>query len=174
MTALSPIHNHHGLSNQFKALATDKMINFRNESMSRDNVSAVEIRGEANHLLTEIVVDTKDNVAMALSMLGIGRVTDDAERSAQLRADMILAEDCDHSIEGVLKQAVINLRAILIAQEREKEASEAEIKDAYALYALAYPKTNIGFEEFKSATVHKFWLANLHKVRKDPTVLGSL
>jgi hypothetical protein len=168
-----PVKVHRDLCNEFEALSGTKTINFRNEGSKRDSVSSIEIHNDGEHI-KDIRVKEEDNVAMALAILGIGRVTDNVERRAQDRADLIMNENSGSSIDGNLDQAIVNLRAILIAREKQAETFKKDLDDAYALYKLAYPDAAVTRSEFPDQSMSKFWITNLSKIRQDPTVLGSL
>lgn len=166
-----------GLKNQFSARTGNKELNLRNEDNKRDSVSSVEIviidklsgRSEA----AIVKVDPADNLAMAISILGVGRVDDHVESRAQLMAgNMASAEQDAEAI--MLDYALVNLRAAMILRERNSAEAKQELEDAYALYKLAYPNTEHTLETFSGHSACKFWADNLRKVRQDPTVLGSL
>lgn len=166
-------------NNLFKSVKGDMEVNFRNKTDERDSVSSIEIRIPQDNaygswkMTEEFRVKPDDNVAMALAILGVGRVTDDVEHQAQQRALMIEDDNYGHTSDGVLVQAIIGLRAILIAKQREEEAASKDIEDAYFLYLLAYPK-GTGRVEFESTGLKDHWVSVLRKVREDPTVLGAL
>jgi hypothetical protein len=161
-----------GLSNIFTSTHGKDEINFRNKTNARDSVSSIEIQQGQQFVI--LPVKTEDNVAMALAVLGVGRVTDDIEEHAQARATLLADERCSDTEDEQLNYAITNLRAILIAREKKAAASVKDLDDAYALYKLSYPKTNIARDEFEGMGIFSFWLANLRKIRQDPTVLGTL
>jgi hypothetical protein len=167
-----------GSKNLFTNSANSKELNFRNKTNDRTSVSSIEIRKlyptGGCESLESISVKEEDNVAMAIAILGVGRVTDDVESEAKIRAEMILDANYGHTEDGVLKQAIIALRSILIAREMEAAAATKDLDDAYALYKLAYPKTTTEFESFKVLSMKDHWLSVLRRMRKDPTVLGTL
>lgn len=167
MTAIHPMGSrYHNLTNQFKQTHGDREINFRNETSRRDNVSSIEIR-TSDRITHAFTVDTEDNVAMALAILGVGRVTDEVEQVATEAMD-------GKTTDELIRFAVVNLRAALILKEQEAATSAKELDEAYALYSLAYPKTDVTREEFPIQSLSSFWVGNLRTIRKDPTVLGSL
>lgn len=164
-----------GLKNLFTNKAGNKEINFRNETNARDSVSSIEIRGEVGKWTKDFEAKTEDNVAMALSLLGVGRVTEDVEQQAHVRANFALDENQPTTIDGLLKTAVINLRAILIAQEKQQEQEKNLAADAWGLYKLSHPKSSVTVEEFKeNQFLQETWMVNLRNVRKDPTKLQAL
>lgn len=163
-----------GLTNQFKSPAGDHEINFRNDTKARTDVTSIEILRRPSNVVTAFPAKAEDNVAMALAILGVGRVTDDVEHQAQQRALMIEDHNYGHTSDGVLVQAIIGLRAILIAQKHEEEVASKDIEDAYALYKLAYPKSSITRERFPEMSTSEHWISTLRKVRQDPTKLGAL
>jgi len=169
------------LRNQFQNEFTGDSVNFRNDTAARDNVSSIEITKRTpgwvapnGTPLVEFKVDVEDNVAMALALLGVGRVTDDVEERASVRANFARENYQGLTFDDLMDIAVVNLRAILIAKQREAEEASKDMKDAYSLYLLAYPKSNIVFDEFATTQINKHWLTVLRKVRQDPTVLGAL
>jgi hypothetical protein len=158
-----------GLTNQFQASQIKNLkLNFWNETEERTNVTSIEIN--QGGIRTVFPAKPEDNVAMALSILGVGRVTDEIEERAHEAASL----GGGRSVEDLIEYAVINLRAALITRQQEQEAASKDLDDAYALYKLAYPKALKTLEEFKGVSVSHHWLANLRKVRQDPTVLGAL
>lgn len=174
MTGIHPLMGHRGMSNQFTAKSGTMVVNFRNKTIARDSVDSIEIR-DGSGTLKEIVVDTDDNVAMALAILGVGRVTDPLERQARDRAKTIESDSYGADIDRVLAQAIVNLRAILIAKQREAEDSEQLIKEAYNLYKLSYPSSTKDLAMFTEQKNNRdYWVATLKRIRKDPTALDSL
>jgi hypothetical protein len=159
-----------GTTNLFKSKTRNKELNFRNETDERDNVTSVEIRtvkGAYCVGMEEIVIDPKDNVAMALSILGVGRLTPEVEE---------LAKDAmrGRNEAELIQFAIINLRAALLLREQEEAESQKDLDDAYALYKLSYPRAIVTRETFTHESMSQFWLSNLRKLRQDPTVLGAL
>jgi hypothetical protein len=168
-----------GLTNQFRSPLAGLEINFRNEDVKRTNVSSIEITKLSLTGDKDLVVfpaKTEDNLAMAIAVLGVGRVTDAVESTAQRRADQILSDpDSDPAyVDAALAIAVINLRAAMIIRERNSAEEKQLTEDAYALYRLAYPKSEKTFEVFECMEMQRHWIANLRKVRQDPTALGAL
>ena len=169
-----------GLTNQSQNKVNGDSVNFRNDTSARNNVSSIEITKKnpwvtpSGSQLIEFKADTDDNVAMALALLGVGRVTDDVEERASVRANFARENYQGLTFDDLMDIAVVNLRAILIAKQREAEEASKDMKDAYSLYLLAYPKSNIVFDEFATTQINKHWLTVLRKVRQDPTVLGAL
>lgn len=161
-----------GLKNLFEPSKGSGTINFRNDTCARDSVSSIETKAD-NGTFVVFPIKTEDNIAMALALLGVGRVTDKLEERAQRRADCIGGGLNPATTDDLLDTVVVNLRAILIAKQREEEAASKDIEDAYFLYLLAYPK-GTGRVEFESTGLKDHWVSVLRKVRKDPTVLGSL
>lgn len=164
-----------GLKNLFTNKAGNKDINFRNLGYNRDSVSSIEIRGEGGTWSKDFEVKTEDNVAMALSLLGVGRVTEEVEKYANARAYMINDERINITEEDELEVAVTRLRGILIAREKQQEQEKNLAADAWGLYKLSHPKTSVTVEEFKeNRFLKETWMVNLRNVRKDPTKLQAL
>jgi hypothetical protein len=153
--------------NEFEDKPGMKAVNFRNATTKRDNVTAIEIR-YGNEQIMSIRIEPEDNPAMALSILGIGRVTDEVE---QLAHDAMSGGKTE---EDLIRFAVINLRAIQLLREEKETATINEQKAAYELYLLAYPKATRDFLSFKELSLMDHWISVLRKMRQDPTALGSL
>ena len=154
------------LQNIFTSPNGKNEINFRNKTNERDSVSSIEIKQGQNFVV--LPIKTEDNVAMALALLGVGRVTPEIEGRAQ---------NVTHSsvTEGqLIESAVTNLRAALLLREKEAVASVKDLDDAFALYKLSYPRAIVTRETFATGTMSEFWTSNLRKLRQDPTVLGAL
>ena len=170
-----------GLTNQFENKVNGDSVNFRNEDYKRDNVSSIEItKGQpvghptpTTHV--EFKANTDDNVAMALSLLGVGRVTEDVETRAHVRANFVINSNSSGTIDDLLETAVLNLRAILIAREKQQEQERHLVADAWGLYKLSHPKSSVTVTEFKeNKFLQETWMVNLRNVRKDPTKLQAL
>lgn len=147
---------------------TQPFLNVRNADSARTRVFEIELRSSSHSILAEFQPKEEDQIPLALSILGVGRVNDEVEHHA---ADLL---NTGRTEEDFLRFAVINLRAALLLREQKAKETAELAEQAYALYKLAYPKTNIEFAEFVGASVGKFWVQNLKNIRKDPTVLGSL
>jgi hypothetical protein len=167
-------HEELGLKTIFDGRFKERKLRFINLTDERTSVSSVEIyRLDRNGVCDEssvLAIDPEDNIAMAVAVLGVGRVTDDIEAHAQMAAQT----GDGATEEDLLKYAVINLRAAMIVRESNSEQAKKDLEDAYALYKLAYPNSGDMFEIFKEKEIHKFWVANLRKMRKDPSALGAL
>lgn len=161
-----PVPVYRNMFNEFEANVGPKTINFRNETSKRNNVTSIEIHN-GGEVIKDIRIKPEDNAAMALAVLGIGRVTDEVEQLAHDAAN-------GKTEEELIRFAVINLRAIQLLREEKQSKLKKDLDDAFALYQLAYPDAAVTRSEFPDQSMHKFWLANLKKIRKDPTALGSL
>lgn len=162
---LTPVHL--GMYNEFESDTGHRTVNFRNATESRTSTASVEIF-DGHKITADLRVKAEDNIAMALSILGVGRVTDEVEYHA---ADLL---NSGRTEEDFTRFAVINLRAALLLREKASKESEKDLDDAFALYKLAYPDAAVTRSEFPDQSMSKFWITNLSKIRKDPTVLGAL
>lgn len=154
------------IKNTFTSRSSTRKLTFR----EREGKPSVELYNPETNGVNYFPAKPEDDLAMAIAVLGVERVTDEVEEHAEYAADTGLGV----TSEALLKSAVIDLRAAMILREREGIKQKKELEDAYALYKLAYPESGIGLAEFYGCSLYKFWRANLRKVRKDPTALGSL
>ena len=157
-----------GLKTSFESTVGSRVVSFRKDRSPWANVDTIEIRQDGDPLRA-IQTDPKDNIEMAIAVLGVGRVTDAVEDKAQG-----LATKSGYTEEQMLEYAVTNLRAAMIIRERDSAEAKKDLEDAYALYKLAYPDSQVKDYEFPNHTARKFWIANLRKIRQDPTALGAL
>lgn len=147
---------------------TQPFLNVRNKGDDRTTVHEIELRNKDTWIIADFQPKEEDQILLALSMLGVGRVTDEVEYHA---ADLL---NSGRTEKDLLRFAVINLRAALLLREQEAKESEKTMDEAYALYRLAYPDAAVTRSEFPDQSMSNFWVATLQKIRKDPTVLGSL
>jgi hypothetical protein len=164
----------YGMTNQFESEIGKHRINFRNTDDERTEVHTIEIKRDDLDRLVVFPVKAEDNVPMALSVLGLGRVTQSVEERAKITAEQQPPLMRRLTDDELIEEAVVRLRAVMIRREREQGAVEQELDDAYALYKLAYPQTNITREEFPGTTLPKFWAGNLRAIRQDPTKLAEM
>jgi hypothetical protein len=146
---------------------TQPFLNVRNKGDDRTTLFELELRTPNHNILAEFRPKEEDQILLALSMLGVGRVTAKVEEEADTLYNT-------YNEEQLLERAVASLRAIQIARELKAKESEKTMDEAYALYRLAYPDAAVTRSEFPDQSMSNFWVATLQKIRKDPTVLGSL
>lgn len=149
------------LSNQFQAPKGSEEINFRNETTARDNVTSIEIRKFG--ITTTFPAKAEDNVAMAIAVLGVGRVTDDVEKRAQSFANDYESE------EALLERAMISLRAAMLIRERNNVEEKRLTEDAYDLYKLVVAKEIPTLEQFSTshyADLRAAWILKLETLRR--------
>lgn len=157
-----------GLKTSFESRSSGRTVSFGTINRESDYANTISIREDGSPTRM-IATKVEDNLAMAIAVLGVGRVTDEVEETAQA-----LANRNNFTEEEMIEYAVGNLRAAMIIRERNSEQEKKDLEDAYALYKLAYPDSQVKDYEFPQYTARKFWIANLRKIRQDPTALGAL
>lgn len=141
----------------FKSTSSDRSISF-----STDDESSLILISRSGDTGTSIRLDAKDNVAMALAVLGVGRVTDRVEKRARVRTD--------YTEEQLIEFAVTNLRAAMLLREQNTAEEKQLTEDAFVLYKLAYPETDFSLDEFIHNERNK-WVEKLQTLRFNKVTL---
>jgi hypothetical protein len=152
----------YGMTNQFESRVGNHTINFRNLDGERTDLHSIEIKRDDLDRLVVFPVKAEDNVPMALSVLGLGRVTQSVEERAKITAKQQPPHMRRLTDDELIEGAVVRLRAVMI--RREAEAKEATLtEEAFALCKLVYPESRA--TEFKSPAARTYWVDRLTEMR---------